>query len=301
MASRDDYTMGWICALPLELTAAKATLDQIHPNLPGDPAANETGAYVLGSISGLNVVVACLSSGETRPGSASIVAAQMWMDFSAIRWMLTVGIAGGVPSTIADIRLGVIVVNRPLADGPSTLMHDLKKGPTNDQSLTMKTSNKPSNLLLTATGRVETNAILGKSQIPRHIADIVQKDRSFARPDPSQDILFQPDYDHVKDGGDCDHCDLGKIVVRQPRDTQNPKVHYGLIASSKQDIRDGSTRNKLAAKQGILAFGAEAAELEDTDTLVVIRGICDYADSHKSKIWQGGAAAAAAAYAKEML
>ena len=223
------------------------------------------------------------------------------MDFSAIRWMLTVGIAGGVPSTIADIRLGVIVVNRPLADGPSTLMHDLKKGPTNDQSLTMKTSNKPSNLLLTATGRVETNAILGKSQIPRHIADIVQKDRSFARPDPSQDILFQPDYDHVKDGGDCDHCDLGKIVVRQPRDTQNPKVHYGLIASSKQDIRDGSTRNKLAAKQGILAFGAEAAELEDTDTLVVIRGICDYADSHKSKIWQGGAAAAAAAYAKEML
>lgn len=233
--------------------------------------------------------------------SASIVAAQMWMDFSAIRWMLTVGIAGGVPSTKADIRLGDIVVNRPIADSPSTLTHDPKKGPTNDQPLTTKTSNKPSNLLLTATGRVETNAILGKSQIPRHIADIVQKDRSFARPDSTQDILFQPDYDHVKDEDDCDHCDLGSVVVRQLRDTQNPKVHYGLIASSNQDIRDGSTRDKLAAKHGILAFGAEAAELEDTDTVVVIRGICDYANSHRSKIWQGCAAAAAAAYAKEML
>ena len=34
---------------------------------------------------------------------------------------------------------------------------------------------------------------------------------------------------------------------------------------------------------------------------LVIRGICDYADSHKSKKWQKYAAATAAAYAKELL
>jgi nucleoside phosphorylase len=34
---------------------------------------------------------------------------------------------------------------------------------------------------------------------------------------------------------------------------------------------------------------------------LVIRGICDYADSHKNKIWQPYAAAAAGAYAKELL
>ena len=33
----------------------------------------------------------------------------------------------------------------------------------------------------------------------------------------------------------------------------------------------------------------------------MIRGICDYADSHKNKQWQGYAAATAAAYAKELL
>ena len=32
-----------------------------------------------------------------------------------------------------------------------------------------------------------------------------------------------------------------------------------------------------------------------------IRGICDYADSHKNKKWQPYAAATAAAYAKELL
>jgi hypothetical protein len=34
---------------------------------------------------------------------------------------------------------------------------------------------------------------------------------------------------------------------------------------------------------------------------LVIRGICDYSDSHKTKTWQGYAALAAAAYAKQII
>jgi hypothetical protein len=34
---------------------------------------------------------------------------------------------------------------------------------------------------------------------------------------------------------------------------------------------------------------------------LVIKGICDYADSHKNKRWQPYAAGTAAAYAKELL
>jgi hypothetical protein len=45
----------------------------------------------------------------------------------------------------------------------------------------------------------------------------------------------------------------------------------------------------------------EAAGLMDGFPCLVIRGICDYADSHKSKNWQRYSAAAAAAYAKELL
>ncbi|KAF5514119.1 Conidiation-specific protein 10 [Colletotrichum fructicola] len=45
----------------------------------------------------------------------------------------------------------------------------------------------------------------------------------------------------------------------------------------------------------------EAAGLMDTFPCIVIRGICDYSDSHKNKAWQGYAAATAAAYARELL
>jgi hypothetical protein len=39
----------------------------------------------------------------------------------------------------------------------------------------------------------------------------------------------------------------------------------------------------------------------DNFPCLVIRGICDYADTHKNKEWKLYAAAAAAAYAKELL
>jgi hypothetical protein len=45
----------------------------------------------------------------------------------------------------------------------------------------------------------------------------------------------------------------------------------------------------------------EAAGLMNNFPCLVIRGICDYADSHKNKQWQRYAAATAAAYAKELL
>jgi hypothetical protein len=45
----------------------------------------------------------------------------------------------------------------------------------------------------------------------------------------------------------------------------------------------------------------EAAGLMESFPCLVIRGICDYSDSHKNKQWQEYAAATAAAYAKELL
>ncbi|PKY02338.1 hypothetical protein P168DRAFT_329275, partial [Aspergillus campestris IBT 28561] len=45
----------------------------------------------------------------------------------------------------------------------------------------------------------------------------------------------------------------------------------------------------------------EAAGLMQDFPCIVIRGICDYSDSHKNKAWQGYAALAAASYAKELV
>lgn len=304
MATRDDYTVGWICALPLEMAAAKATLDQIFPDLPSDPGTNDTNAYILGSLNGHNVVVACLPAGVYGNTSATTVILQMLASFKSIRLNLMVGVGGGVPYTKEDVRLGDIVVSRPAASRPGIIQYDLGKKLARDQFISTGALNKPSTLLLTAAGKVETNAILGESQISEHIEKIVEKDPFvFSHPGPQQDVLFESDYEHSIRSIDntCSHCDPTKMRHRRPRETLKPRVHYGLIASGNQVMRDGVARDKLANEYGILCFEMEAAGLMDIGQCLVIRGICDYADSHKAKRWQGYAAAAAAAYAKELL
>jgi len=78
-------------------------------------------------------------------------------------------------------------------------------------------------------------------------------------------------------------------------------VHYGLIASGNQVMKDGMTREQLRQELNVLCFEMEAAGLMDSFPCLVIRGICNYADTHKNKRWQAYAAAVAAAYAKELL
>lgn len=75
----------------------------------------------------------------------------------------------------------------------------------------------------------------------------------------------------------------------------------GNIASGDAVVKDGPTRDRIAREEGILCFEMEATGLMDTFPCVVIRGVCDYADSHKNKQWQPYAAATAACYAKELL
>ncbi len=78
-------------------------------------------------------------------------------------------------------------------------------------------------------------------------------------------------------------------------------MHYGIIASGDIEIQCGKEREKAKRALGALCFEREAAGLMDNFPCLVIRGISDYADSHKSRCWQGYAAATAAAFAKELL
>src|SRR6266702_2590586 len=67
-------------------------------------------------------------------------------------------------------------------------------------------------------------------------------------------------------------------------------------------MKAGVSRDRLSAELGgVLCFEMEAAGLMNEFPCAVIRGICDYADSHKNKSWQPYAAATAAAATKELL
>jgi nucleoside phosphorylase len=128
--------------------------------------------------------------------------------------------------------------------------------------------------------------------------------RDFRRPEAITDRLFKAQVVHRL--GDCAAlcaADSSNLVTRRERTEHedNPAIHYGLIASANSVMRDALTRDRLAADKDVLCFDIEAAGLMNNFPCLVIRGICDYSDSHKSKEWQGYASMVAAAYAKDLL
>jgi nucleoside phosphorylase len=118
------------------------------------------------------------------------------------------------------------------------------------------------------------------------------------------DRLYESSFVHPdsqKEGGEV--CDDSKVIQRPPRtdEDDDPAIHYGLIASSNRVIRNAIFRDKLVAEEGILGFKMEAAGLMNHFPCLVIHGICNYADSHENKEWQGYAAMVSAAYARDIL
>lgn len=65
-------------------------------------------------------------------------------------------------------------------------------------------------------------------------------------------------------------------------------------------MKNATLRDALAEQHGVLCFEMEAAGVLVDFPCLVIRGIADYCDSHKSNQWHGFAAAAAAAYARAL-
>ncbi|KAI8670399.1 CCHC-type domain-containing protein [Fusarium keratoplasticum] len=66
-------------------------------------------------------------------------------------------------------------------------------------------------------------------------------------------------------------------------------------------MKSGEDRDRIAVKHDLIAFEMEGAGAWDEVPCVVVKGICDYADSHKNKAWQEFAAATAASVAKAIL
>jgi hypothetical protein len=114
MASVEDYTIGCICALPLEAVALRAFLDEEHdcPDIPSTHAATQDrNVYTTGAIGGHKIVVGTLPFGRYGVSQATGVIENMIRSFPNLRCCLMVGIGGGAPSSRSDIRLGDVVVS----------------------------------------------------------------------------------------------------------------------------------------------------------------------------------------------
>ncbi|CAI4212356.1 unnamed protein product [Parascedosporium putredinis] len=194
-------------------------------------------------------------------GAAATVAANMERTFPSLEWRFLVGIGAGVPSKEHDIRLGDVVISMPEGQYGGVVQYDL--GRDTEDSFELKG-------FLTPPPTILRNAVT------------VMRSNNLAPGNKN--------------------CNKEEVVERPLRQRPDPKIHYGLIASGDRVVKSATKRQMTVDKIGqILCFEMEAAGIATEYPYIVIRGVSDYADSHKNDKWQMYAAATAAASAKELL
>ncbi|KAK6497724.1 hypothetical protein TWF481_012127 [Arthrobotrys musiformis] len=154
-------------------------------------------------------------------------------------------------------------------------------------------------------------------------------------PGAAKDRLFDPSYWHMHraqaqcticSGGknavcevaqkascaelNCEHGIKKNLVTRKRLTTmlkgeniQNfePTLHVGNVGSADTIMKSGKHRDDLAKSNQIIAFEMEGAGIGASIDCIVIKGVSDYADSHKCHDWQNFAAATAASALKAIL
>ena len=286
-------------------------LDEEH-DPPGAVSANDINTYTLGRMGKHHVVIAALPEGEYGTAAAAAVARTMLHSFPNVRIGLMVGIGGGAPSPKNDIRLGDIVVSSPRDGYTGVFQYDFGRTIQAREFLNTRSLDQPPPLLRSAVSDLKARYETCGHQLQETVGSVLEKmprlRRKYQRPPSGTDQLYSSDVIHTVSRSDTtcmESCgdDVPALLLRPQRREyeDDPAIHYGLIASGNQLMKDATIRDRLAHERDVLCFEMEAAGLMNHFPCLVIRGICDYSDSHKNKEWQGYAAMVAAAYAKDIL
>ncbi|RKK65446.1 hypothetical protein BFJ69_g16275 [Fusarium oxysporum] len=301
----EDYTISWICALQEEFEAACRMLDEEFEG-PETSDINDNNTYVFGRIGERtrehNVVIGCLPDGRYGIGSAAAVSRDMVRSFPSLKFALMVGIGGGAPTPDRDIRLGDVVVSVPRGKLGGVIQYDFGKRLPDGRFQLTGQMNSPPEVLLGVIPDMQRrhNDPRKPDKILEHLK-LMDDMPEYQR--PAEDRLYCSDYEHTG-GITCASCAANGLEERPLRVAKRAvTVHYGIIASANSVMKNAEERDKCARdpELNILCFEMEAAGLMNNFPCLVIRGICDYSDSHKNDEWHRYAALAAAAYTRELL
>ncbi|KAJ5100273.1 hypothetical protein N7456_006325 [Penicillium angulare] len=324
---RRSVEIAIFCALSLEADAMIARFDETwdHEKCDGD-----NNSYTLGRIGHHPVLLVHMP--RIGKASASSAAANLRLSFPHIRVGLLVGICAGVPKSRTskrDIILGDVIVGTHIVQTDFGRLYPngyVRKNTIQD------TLGRPSPEIAGFLSKLQGQAVM------TNIRDSMREDlTAFSQyPGPSKDRLFESSYIHKHQDtkaclvcAKCTHpeddvcpdtlnsscvdlgCDLTRVIPRERIQTMEnrghatpsycPEVYFGGLASGDQVIKSALHRDRIAEKEDVIGFEMEAAGLWDTIPTIVVKGVCDYADSHKDKEWHRYAAATAAAYVKAML
>lgn len=312
--SRTEPVVAWVCGTKTTYIASCAFLDKLEEEFHHDDSL-----YTLGEIGLLKVVIAQRSqegltdgADDSECGEAASVARDMLKSFQNLKLCLMVGIGGGAPNTKHDVRLGDVVVGVARGANAAILQYDFGKSIIRgDFHVTGSPGslNQPPEILKEAVYELKTRYEAIGYNLERSIRTTLRRNRrlrkDYQRPDHTSDRLYQSSVAHpTNDKSDCAiTCGGPNLVLRAKRtkSEDSPAIHLGTIASASSLMTDASVRDKLAVEENILCFETEAAGLISHFPCLIIRGICDYSDTHRNKTWQGYASMTAAAYAKDLL
>ncbi|KAG7402728.1 Nephrocystin-3 [Fusarium oxysporum f. sp. rapae] len=305
---RRGFEIAVICALPLEADAIEALFDY-HWDDDGPPFDKQPGdpnAYSTGVIGRHNVVLAYM------PGmgkvNAAAVASNCRSSFPGIKLALVVGICGVVPfgPSNDEIVLGDVIISSGVIQydfGRQLPDHFVRKDTLAD------VLGRPNQEIRGVLAKLK--GLRHRRQLSAKIADylyVLHQDQDIHAeyPGSTEDRLFEASYRHTDDQKSCDQLGCNGELVSRSRlaiaeVSLTPAIHFGLMASGDAVMKSGEDRDRIAAAEGVIAFEMEGAGVWDSFPCIIIKGACDYADSHKSKVWQRYAAATAAACAKAFL
>ncbi|CAG8045811.1 unnamed protein product [Penicillium olsonii] len=329
-----DYEIAIFCALGLEADATIAMFDETweHADQPLR-APGDTNSYTFGQIWQHPVVLVHLP----RMGkvSACQASANLRSSFPHVRLGLFVGVCGSVPSSgTQDVFLGDVIISTQIVqlDFGRLYQHGFARKDSLEDNLG-RPNPEMSGCLTKLQGQNARAEI--KNSMCAGLATVFES-TTFAlsnRPATNQDRLFDANYGHKhadpkacissectwSGNSVCDDarslscselgCDLGRVVprIRRQRDqpystsSDDPDIHFGRVGSGDQVIKSALHRDCIAKEEGVIGFEMEGAGIWETVPTIIVKGVSDYSDSHKSKAWQPYSAAAAAACAKGML
>ncbi|KAL2862191.1 5'-methylthioadenosine/S-adenosylhomocysteine nucleosidase family protein [Aspergillus lucknowensis] len=294
-----SYYSSIFCALPDEVDVGGYSLDEQYTCDPDSPNPKDVFSY--GRI-GKHVVIITRPS-RPRPTNAAQDAATVTFLFPNVLYAVVVGTAGGIPDPPeADIRLGDLAVSMPGKNHPGVIQYDFGKYEKDGFVLDGKL-NAPPKALIAADESVKEDEKCQEGYLEAILRDITAKS-GFECPG-TKDTLFKTSFHHVTPGADCSACGAyGKDVVvpRASCTHQKPVIHRGLILSGSGVVKNPRDREILQrGHKDAICFEMEAAGAMDAIPCIVVRGISNYADTHKQDGWHNYAAAVAAAYCKALL
>ncbi|KAK8009152.1 hypothetical protein PG991_011703 [Apiospora marii] len=305
---RADYHVAWIAPVPdLELLPSRLMLDEEHET-PDYDTSYDDNIYTFGTMAGHNVVIATCPQGLTGNVNAGRVAGPMFKTFSGLRMALLVGIGGGIPRAdppadpTEDVHLGDVVVGWPGDGGPACVYYDLGKWHVDKPFEPRGVIDRPDRILLNALAMLASDHEVDRSQFQVHRNRLLQSKhrRKFTFPGLDKDLLFQASCQHDTSHDQCSQCDRSELFRRPARtadDITGFIFHHGRVATGNAVIRDGERRDQIRDLcKDALCIEMEAAGVDASGRCLVIRGISDYADSHKNDIWRTYAAGQAAVF-----